>query len=78
MPPTKMCYVQRRERLAMAALAKSILMAKVIVIQKLLMSCRVEKRGGHGTGGRLIKLWVTGEKAIMEQEDIDRESFELA
>jgi hypothetical protein len=42
----------------------------------------VRRRGSGTTGGRfastLIKRWVTGEKAEMEPQDIERELFKLA
>jgi hypothetical protein len=42
------------------------------------MTCRFPNLSGNGVAGWNGQRWVTGEKAEMGQEDIDRELFELA
>lgn len=77
-------HAHRRNRLAMAGPAELIRMANLGESdfdeeESDDEPVRKARRKWNGKAeDSLIKLWVTGERAEMEQEDIDRELFEVS
>ncbi len=83
MPLTQIRHALRQNRLAMVGPTESIRMAKWNTKMMIPMTCRLQvakpKRKWNGSmEWTLMKRWVTGEKAEMGQEDIDRKLYELA
>ena len=78
MPQTQVRHALCQNRLAMVGPAESIRMAKLNPKMMIPQVANPKLKWNGRVEWTLMKRWVTDEKAEMEQEDIDRELFELA
>jgi hypothetical protein len=85
MPSTNIRHARHRDRLAMAGPAIPSQMAKwipkMIPMRGCIEDLQASKKKRKYCCRReftFMKRWVTGEKAGMDSEDIERELFELA